>query len=411
MKTNDPPKTDSYTSEDFEEAMRRREQGRAKRETPDSSAEEEIFKLSGRHIYDLVDLEIDPETNLLGNRWLTRDGSAFVIAPSGHGKSSWVMQSVCCWSIGRIAFGIHPTRPLRILVLQSEDDDAESKKFAQIIRKMKLTGEEAACLRANTRFEYLRSLTGSKFIRAVDQFLTEWPADMVVINPLSGFLLCDLKDDEKVNSFLRNDLGAVMAKHHCAPLVVHHTPKLNFTKLDNMQWYDWMYAMSGCAGLTNWGRAVLVIAPSKIPGTYRFIAAKRFDEIQWTAREYWFAHSRQIFSDNGKDHVILEWIPASEEQIAGAKTVPKGRKVVISAKMLWEKMSPLKKYIRHEFEEWAKDQFDLGEKKAWGCLQYLRDKGLVQVSTEKRAGTNDLKLYEKVCQVALVNEDKAINHE
>jgi hypothetical protein len=388
--------TDPFTPEDFEEAMRRREQQRAKRETPDSSDEEEIFKLSGRNIYDLMDLEIDPETNLLGNRWLTRDGSAFVIAPSGHGKSSWVMQSVCCWSIGRIAFGIHPARPLRILVLQSEDDDAESKKFAQIIRKMKLTPEEVAVLRSNTRFEYLRSLTGAKFILAVDQFLTEWPADVVVINPLSGFLLCDLKDDEKVNSFLRNDLGSVMSRHRCAPLVVHHTPKLNFTKLDNMQWYDWMYAMSGCAGLTNWGRAVLVIAPSKIPGTYRFIAAKRFDEIQWTAREYWFAHSRQVFSDNGKDHVILEWVPASEEQIAGAKPAPKNRKAIITAEMLWEKMSPLQKYSRHAFEEWVSVTFGLGEKKAWSGLKLLVEKGLAQVSTQERKGTNPLKLYEKV---------------
>jgi hypothetical protein len=27
------------------------------------------------------------------------------------------------------------------------------------------------------------------------------------------------------------------------------------------------------------------------PGTYRFIAAKRFEKIGWKDREYWFAHS------------------------------------------------------------------------------------------------------------------------
>jgi len=145
----------------------------------------------------------------------------------------------------------------------------------------------------------------------------------VIINPLSGFLLCDLKNEEKVSQFLRGDLNTVMAKHKCAPIVLHHTPKTNFTRLDNMQWYDWMYAMSGCAGLTNWARAVLVVVPSKIPGTYRFIAAKRFDEIQWTEREYWFSHSREAFTAaDGVEHAIIEWIPATEEQLASAKPDP-----------------------------------------------------------------------------------------
>jgi hypothetical protein len=233
-------------------------------------------KLTGRSIFDLLDLQIDPVTNLLGDRYLTQEGSMFIIAPSGHGKSSFAIQAAICWAIGRVAFGIKPVRPLRILIVQSEDDDAESKKFAQVIRKLKLTPKERDLLRANTRFEFRRNLHGESFIAALDSFLTDWPADIAITNPLTGFYLSDLKNEEKVAGFLRGRLSVIMEKHHCAPLVVHHMPKVNFMKLENMQWYDWMYAMSGCAALTNWSRAVLVIAPSKHPGTYRFIAAKRF---------------------------------------------------------------------------------------------------------------------------------------
>jgi hypothetical protein len=361
------------------------------------------FKLSGRSVVDLLDLEIDPATNLLGDRWLPRDGSAFVIAPSGHGKSSMALQATILWSIGRVAFGIKPIRPLRILFLQSEDDDAESKKFVQLIRKLGLTPKEIELMRQNTRFEFRRDIAGQDFIDAVDDFLTEWPADIVIINPLSGFLLCDLKDDDKVNQFLRGDLNAVMAKHQCAPLIFHHTPKTNFTKLENMQWYDWMYAMSGCAGLTNWARAVLVIAPSKIPGAYRFIAAKRFDEIQWTEREYWYAHSKETFqTDDGKKHTIIQWVPATNAQIDSAKPVSKGRKPTASARLIWEKMSPVERYTRPTFVNWATEepQFNVGVNKAWSILQTLCDQGLVQVSIEKRKGTNPRKWYQKISEPA-----------
>jgi hypothetical protein len=100
------------------------------------------------------------------------------------------------------------------------------------------------------------------------------------------------KAEEKVARFLHAKLNPILTKFGCAAIIVHHTPKTNFTRLENMQWYDWMYAMSGCASLTNWARAVLVLAPSKVPGTYRLIAAKRFEEIGWTEREYWLSHSK-----------------------------------------------------------------------------------------------------------------------
>jgi AAA domain len=118
-------------------------------------------RLSGRTVLDFLDIEIDPKTNLAGNRWLTTDGSAFVIAPSGHGKSSLAMQLTICWALGRVVFGIKPARPLRILIVQSEDDDAETKKFVQMIRTLKLSQDELALLRENTRFEFQRTISST----------------------------------------------------------------------------------------------------------------------------------------------------------------------------------------------------------------------------------------------------------
>jgi hypothetical protein len=366
------------------------------------------FVLSGKSVLDYLDITIDPKSNLLGNRWLTRDGSAFIIAPSGHGKSSWVAQVAILWAIGRIAFGIKPPHPLRILVIQSEDDDAETKKFVQMLRVFGLSPQDVMNLKNNTRFEYRRDISGEKFIRALESFLTQFPCDIVIINPLSGFLLCDLKDDERVSVFLRQQLNAVMAAHSCALIVVHHTPKTNFTKLENMQWYDWMYAMSGCATLTNWARAVLVIAPSKVPGTYRFIAAKRFDEIQWQQREYWFAHHREIHGENGDSIEIIQWVPATEEQIAAAAPPAKKKQEALTILAVWQKMSPVELYTRESFEIWAKNQFSLGEKKSWTFLQALVDHDLVQILLEPRHNTRPLKTYQK-CSKSSPEAEQALN--
>jgi AAA domain len=370
---------------------------------------EHEFILSGRSVVDYLDIVIDPKSNLLGNRWLTRDGSAFIIAPSGHGKSSFVTQVAILWSIGRAAFGIKPPQAWRILVIQSEDDDAETKKFVQMLRVFGLSQAEMIALKNNTRFEYRRDISGEKFIKALGDFLNQFPCDIVIINPLSGFLLCDLKDDERVSVFLRQQLNAVMAAHACAPIVIHHTPKTNFTKLENMQWYDWMYAMSGCATLTNWSRAVLVVAPSKVPGTYRFIAAKRFDEIQWQQREYWFAHNRELHGSNGHSIEIIQWVPATEDQIATAAPPAKKKQEALTLLAVWQKMSPLEHYTRQSFEIWAKAQFSLGEKKSWGFLQVLVDHELVQILSTPRPNTRPLHTYQKASKSALEAE-QALYH-
>jgi len=359
--------------------------------------------LSGRNIADFLDLKIDPKTNFLGNRFLTIGSGMFLIAPSGHGKSSFSIQLLISFAIGRSAFAIKPPRPLRILLIQSEDDDAETKKFAQVIRKMNLTQRELELLKENTRFEYRNDLTGDDFLKALESFCSEWPPELIIINPFTGFLLADLKDEEKVARFLRAKLNPILTKFSCAAIIVHHTPKTNFTRLENMQWYDWMYAMSGCASLTNWARAVLVLAPSKVPGTYRLIAAKRFDEIGWTEREYWFSHSKETIPLNGKTVEIISWVPAKAEQISAAKPTPKTKKQIPDLEDVWQKMSPLEEYTRGRFEQWCRKEFKLGENKSWLILKALCEDGLIQVSEEKRAGTNPLKKYRKVHQPASTN--------
>jgi hypothetical protein len=279
-------------------------------------------KLCGTSIIDYAQRDIDMSQSLLGNRWLSRKRGAFVIAPSGHGKSSFGVQATICWACSRAAFAIKPNNPLRILIVQSEDDDNDVIEMARMCERMELTKAERDLVRQNTHIELLDDAVGPQFFMALDDFMSQYPPDLLLINPYQAYQGGELADDKLNNEFLRQQLGRRLNEHNCAALVIHHTPKTTYQNVDAYNWYDWMYQMAGGAALTNWARAILVIAPSKTPGIYRFIAAKRYEKIQWQQRECWFSHSVE-------DGIPL-WVPSSHEQIllAGKNKRPGAEEVL-----------------------------------------------------------------------------------
>jgi RecA-family ATPase len=71
----------------------------------------------------------------VGNRWLLRKAAALVFAPAGVGKSTVVAQASTLWSLGQPAFGIKPSKPLRILCFQAEDARvSEAEKLNEQLR-------------------------------------------------------------------------------------------------------------------------------------------------------------------------------------------------------------------------------------------------------------------------------------
>jgi hypothetical protein len=121
-----------------------------------------------------------------------------------------------------------------------------------------------------------------------------------------------------------------------------------------------------------------------------------FDEILWTEREYWFSHSKEKFSDNGTDYQIIEWIPSTQDQIQSAKPTPAGQRKAATAKEVFAKMSPIEWYTKTTFVEWASVEFHIGIRKTENILKLFEENELVEVSEEKRSGTNSLKRYRKL---------------
>jgi AAA domain len=363
-------------NESKEHEAREADQDKARKER------EQKLLLQGKSIVQYDERAIDDSKNLLGIRWLSRTCGALVIAPSGHGKSSFAIQFAILISCARIAFGIRPVGPLRVLIIQAEDDDNDLTEMSAMVRRLDLSQAERDAVAANTLCLWINDATGRAFISLVDDALSAFPADVLIINPLSAYVGKDLKDEEAVHEFFRTLLTPVLKARNCGLLGIHHTPKTNFRNTENFNWYDWMYSGAGNAGLTNWARAVLVIAPSSTPGTYRFIAAKRFEKTGWQSREYWYSHS----IENG----VILWVPSTQDQIAIGH---KGRDATCEDLLTIVPMLdpvPIESLIVK-----AKKDLGMARDKVRDFLKVLVHEGKVFQHFLKRARTNDEVKYSR----------------
>jgi AAA domain len=349
-----------------------------------SGAPEEVLPLAGASLLELSKRTIPADKTLLGNRWLCSGGGAMIVGPSGIGKSTLAVQAAALWSCGRSAFGIRPSRPLRVLIIQSEDDEGDTIEMAKVVNHLELRDEELELVGQNTHLEFLNDLTGFAFTKRLNEMLGLLPCDLGIINPLSAYLGCDTKDEENVNQFLRTWISPILTTNGVAVIFIHHTPKT--TNRDTSEWgeTEWMYSGSGVAGITNWARAYIAIDPRKgAPGVYKFIAAKRGQRIGWDGLETYWAHCRE------KDKLL--WVPVDRDQIALAKR----------AKVEPDDLLPLIPVIDPILQEelfLKAGQRKIGEKKVRNFVKVLLHRGTIHEHKIDRNGVKSGKGYAKTPQ-------------
>jgi hypothetical protein len=303
-------------------------QGDPPRDEGDDYVEPKLPEFAiGQSIHWYAKQPINENDTLLGNRYLCRTGGMFVIAPSGMGKSTLSIQFAILWCCGLSAFGIKPKKALRILLVQSEDDQGDCTEMSKMIDHLELNDEEKARVDENSELVRCNHLVGYQFIQALRSRLQNAkdkgkPFDLVIINPYGVYLGADVKDTEACTQFLNQWLNPVLNEFNVATILIHHTPKTNFQNTDNYNIWDWMYYGAGCACITNWARAILVMKPEKDLKMFRFIAAKRGSRIG----DEWENSFERYFAWSSKPGV-LRWENVPTEQAVEQMTKP-GRKSV-----------------------------------------------------------------------------------
>jgi hypothetical protein len=207
---------------------------------------------------------VDPKTNggnLLGNRWLCRNGGLLFAAPTGIGKTTFVLQASIKWSLGLDHFGIKPSGKLRVLIIQAENDDGDIAEIRDgIFRGLKLDKKEQAKACAAIQVVCESSATGANFVALVARLVAEHKPDLLVIDPLFAYLGDAVNEQKAVSGFLRNGLNPILREHGCGLILVHHTNK-PATGKEKPDWRagDFAYLGAGTAELANWARAVMGI--------------------------------------------------------------------------------------------------------------------------------------------------------
>jgi RecA-family ATPase len=202
-----------------------------------------------------IDMTIDPNETLLGDRFMCRGDGGMFFAPSGVGKSFLIVQGGINWSMGKPFLGIVPNGSLRVLYVQAEDDDGDIMEMVQIMKR--LTSEERKLIKHNSRVRTVADLMGLEFVRWLVEQCEDFKPELIILNPLQTDLHGDLIDDTKVKELLRTWLKPmVLDAFNCCIMIVSHTPKSIPQNIETKSDLQMMSSIAGSAQLANWPSAL-----------------------------------------------------------------------------------------------------------------------------------------------------------
>ena len=206
------------------------------------------------------DEDNDPD-NLIGKRWLTRGSSMIISGGTGIGKSSMMMQIVIRWALGKDFFGIAPVRPLRIGIVQAENDKGDlAEAFKGVIKGLKMPTDDIRTLQENLHFRTESVRTGDAFLAYATRFITRSKLDLIIGDPLFSYFGGDLSDQGEVSTFLRNKLQPILHQTKVAWIWMHHISKAQRKDGEPLTTMELAHAGFGSSELANWAREIAVLA-------------------------------------------------------------------------------------------------------------------------------------------------------
>jgi len=250
---------------------------------------------------------------LIRHRLLCLGGTLLLVAATGIGKSTLLVQLALYWTLGRALFGLVPVRPLRIWIVQAENDRHDLGEMRDgVCRSLAATGavtdgdlqEAAGRIAVYTE----DAVCGERFGAYLDAILTAAGAgkpDLVMVDPALAYFGGDINAQKELSPFLRNVLNPVLHRHSVGLVLCHHTNKPASLRGSNgpvptPTTGDYAYLGAGGAELANWARAVLSIQEVRgAEGLYLLRAGKRGRRLGWTDRDgnttcrRYIAHARE----------------------------------------------------------------------------------------------------------------------
>lgn len=259
---------------------------------------------------------------LISNRFLCRGGGMLLCGPTGVGKSSFSMQLMMAWALGRPCFGLEPVRPIKSLLIQAENDWRDLNEMRDgVAAGLELSQAECQTVGEMVSVNDEDALTGKAFLDSLDALLATDPPDIVWIDPALAFLGGDSNSQRDVGAFLREGLNQISRRHNCAVVVVHHSNKPpSGQQKPNWTGGDFAYLGAGSAEWANWPRAILALRSLGSRSVFELVAAKRGQRLRWYDEAGKPAFSKLIA--HAKEPGVIFWRDAEPDDLP-AKGRPK----------------------------------------------------------------------------------------
>jgi hypothetical protein len=293
-------------------------------------------KISALPITSFTYPEGDDPTSLLGaDDYLNRGGGMFFVSYAGVGKSSWIMDACMMWALGRPWLGIRCAKPLKSLIIQSEDSNRYIGKIQSSFAHVNaLNPDQIQQVGNNCLVARLKGVFGAAFFTELKALTNLHQPDLVVINPVYIFAEGDIGRSEFAQPFLAN-LEAVNHAERFGYILVHHTGKpakqSNGKRTETEDWES-AYMGFGSSYFANWPRCSAMLEPvAGAEGRYMLKLGKgRYNagvtkEVQQgagtrtePATQIAIRHSRALMPVSGKNRPVFYWDidngpPAEEE--------------------------------------------------------------------------------------------------
>jgi hypothetical protein len=297
---------------------------------------------------DLISFDAANDTNnIIGRRWLCRGYAAWLIGPSGVGKSSLLLQFGVSFAAGLPICGITPVRPLRVLVVQAENDKGDLSEMARgIERGLHLEGNEL--IRKNIRIRSVIGKVGQQFCAWLRTEIQDFRAELVLVDPLLSFAGIDVSRQDQASTFCRVWMNPVLAETGAAMIAAHHTgkPQRESKNLVPQTLNEKAYAGIGSSELVNWARAVMLLEdagnnafrlwfskrgqragachPSGEPATMIWLRHAQDGSIFWEQSEP-IEHEEKTEFKNGRPSKVDELLAIGLGSLLDTLTTPLGK--------------------------------------------------------------------------------------
>jgi len=222
---------------------------------------------------ELLDFDTEHDmNNIIGvkdgktTRYLCRGHGAWLIGPSGVGKSSLMLQLGISFAAGRDAWGVAPMRPLRVLIVQAENDKGDIAEMAKGIEsglKLGPFDKASELVAQNVKVLSVSGLIGQRFCQWLRKEIIAFRAEVVLVDPLLSFAGINVGMNDQATLFCRVWLDPVLRETGAVLISAHHTgkPVRSDHRGPAPTIYDQAYAGLGASELVNWARAIMILQP------------------------------------------------------------------------------------------------------------------------------------------------------